>query len=187
TTDLNFLARISYAVGKYAAYISNEDPGAQNHPARLNWAFKAFQDPLVMARSVVGAVCRDDNVVADLAAVTDQNLQTATETAANTMMLTSNSYAALIAVATNPGFLLRVQLAVVKFAMYILDEAGSVTNHANRKLWAQTAVVGSMGVANTIAPSLVLDNNVSVNLTAITDAQLQAAVENQIQALFIAT
>src|ERR1035438_3206284 len=84
--DASFLARIGYAIGKYASYIFNEDPGSANHAARLNWAIKATTNVPAMAASLVQNICQDVNVVAGLAAVTDANLQTATETAANDLI-----------------------------------------------------------------------------------------------------
>ena len=38
-TNADFLARIGYAVGKYAAYVQFEDPGTGSHAARRNWCF----------------------------------------------------------------------------------------------------------------------------------------------------
>ena len=40
-TNSDFLARVGYAVGKFAAYIQGEDPTTSGHLARRNWQLKA--------------------------------------------------------------------------------------------------------------------------------------------------
>ncbi|MCX6632049.1 MAG: hypothetical protein NTW28_30945, partial [Candidatus Solibacter sp.] len=81
--DSSFLLRIGYAIGKYAAYIFNESGGTTNHTERRNWALNATANIPLMQSLLVHEICRDSNVVAGLEAVSDVNLQTATETAAN--------------------------------------------------------------------------------------------------------
>jgi len=74
--DASFLARIGYAIGKYASYIFQRRSRLANHAARLNWAVKATTNVPAMAATLVPKICQDTNVVAGLAAVTDANLQT---------------------------------------------------------------------------------------------------------------
>ena len=85
-----------------------------------------------MALALVQAICLDSNVVAGLSAVTDADLQTATETAANDLIGVPVSYTDLITLATDATFLRRVQIAVAHFANYCLNEAPNTANHPAR-------------------------------------------------------
>ena len=138
-----------------------------------------------MARALVSIVIQDSNVVSDLGAVSDANLQIAVEAAANVVIGAAVAYVDLSAIAGDPLFLRRVTVAVAKFAAYILGEAPSVPNHATRYRWAQTAIVNASGVAGAIATSVVLDNNVQAALMASTDAQIQSGVEAQVATLLL--
>ena len=71
--------------------------------------------------------------------MTDANLPTATETAANNLIGVPVSYIDLIALATNPTFLRRVQIAVAHFANYCLNEAPNTANHPARYAWARNS------------------------------------------------
>ena len=128
-------------------------------------------------RATLAAICLDNNVVADLGAVTDANLQTATETAVNTLIAVPISYLDLIGLATNPAFLQRVQIAVAHFANYCLNEAPNTANHPARYAWARNSILNTQGVASALAPAVVMDATVAANLLGTTDAQLQSAVE----------
>jgi hypothetical protein len=68
-------------------------------------------------------------VVAGLAAVTDVNLQTATGTAANSLIGAPVSYVDLNVLANDNTFLRRVQIAVAHFASYILNEQPNTASH----------------------------------------------------------
>ena len=175
--DQSFLARIAYAAGKYAAYITTEAPSAANHAQRLNWALRCQGNPSAMAVSLVAAICRNADVVYGLSAVTDESLQIAVETAANDLLGVAVNYLDLITLATDPSFLRRTQLAVTKFAAFILNEPPDTPNHNPRYQWARSAILNTMGVANSLAPSLVIDVKVAENLLGTSDAQLQSAVE----------
>jgi hypothetical protein len=176
-SDQNFLARMAYACGKYAAYIQNEDSGVANHAARHNWQLKAQSSPSQMALALVQAICLDSNVVAGLSAVSDADLQTATETAANALIGVPVSYTDLITLATDATFLRRVQIAVAHFANYCLNEAPNTANHPARYAWARNSILNTQGVASALAPAVVMDATVAANLLGTTDAQLQSAVE----------
>lgn len=180
-----FLARIGFAIGKYAAYIQDEDPGTANHAARRNWQLKAQANIPAMAASLVQAICPDSNVVAGLGAVTDVNLQTATETAANGLIGAPVSYVDLNALANDNTFLRRVQIAVAHFANYILNEQPNTANHPARYAWARNSILNTQGVANALAPAVVMDSVVGAALLGTTDAQLQSAVEFEAQQLLL--
>ena len=71
-------------------------------------------------------------MVSNGSAVTDTDLQTATETAANAMIGTPISYTDLRNLAVDPGFLRRMAVAVAHFSSYILNESPSTPNHPAR-------------------------------------------------------
>jgi len=184
-TDASFLARVGYAIGKYAAYIFNEAVDAANHATRLNWAIKAANNTQAMANTLAGAVRRADAVVAGLAGVADADLQTATETAANTVIAAPVSYLDLMTLASDPVFTRRVQVAVAKFAAYILGEAPTTANHSARYAWAKQAVLNTMGVATALATAVVVSENIPTPLNATSDADLQTALEFEAQQLLL--
>jgi hypothetical protein len=163
-TSYPLLRHYWYAVNKYAAYIQNEDPGAASHAARRNWQLKAQANIPAMAASLVQAICLDSNVVADLGAVTDVNLQTATETAANGLIGAPVSYVDLNALANDNTFLRRAQIAVAHFANYILNEQPNTANHLARYAWARNSILNTQGVANALAPAVVMDSVVGAAL-----------------------
>lgn len=183
--NLEFLARIAYAVGNYAAYIAHEAENAPNHMARWNWSLRASGSPELMARSLAAAVCRDANVMANLAGVTDADLQTAVETAANELIAVPISYHDLMMLASDQVFLRRAQIAVAHFAAYILNEAPNTANHPARFAWARNAILNTFQVAVSLAPAVMMDATVAANLMGTTDAQLQAAVEYEAQQLLL--
>ena len=185
SVNADFLARVAYAVGKYAAYIENEAADATDHAKRMNWAAKAKADSRAMAVSMIYDICQNADVVYGLAAVTDASLQTAVETAANADITAPIGYADLMNLATDAAFLRRLQICVAKFSMYILNEAPSVPNHNARYTWAKTAVLQSTFVAQTIAPAVVVNDVVSAKLASVSDAELQAAVEAEAQQLLL--
>ena len=114
-------------LGKYAAYIQNEDAGTTNHAARRNWQLKAQSNPMSMATALVQVICLDSDVVANLGAVTNASLQTATETAAHNLIGTPVSYLDLINLACDQTFLKRTVFATAETnrAPFDLPEAES--------------------------------------------------------------
>jgi hypothetical protein len=183
--DSNFLTRVGYAIGKYAAYIFNEGSGASNRAPRLNWAIKAAASMPLMEAALIGSIIRDSNVVAYLGEVSDADLQTATETAANAMIGAVVSYMDLNTLANDNTFVRRVQIAVAHFASYILNESPSTANHAARYAWARNAILNSLAIAAALAPTVVMDSTVATKLLGTTDAELQAAVEFEAQQLLL--
>lgn len=86
-------------------------------------------------------------------------------------------YAATSALISNTAFLGRVQVACLHFANYIAAEASSVPAHATRLKWAAETLASPMQSAMRINPTVVMDPSVQSAGEAITDADLQTAVE----------
>lgn len=173
----DFLARIAYAVGSFAAYVFNEAPEVPNHAARYNWALKAMLDPRATAATLVPEVCRDADVVYGQAAIPDASLQVAVEVAAGKQIPTVAAYADLMTLALDPAFLRRLQIALAEYAMYILNEDPATPDHKARYAWAKNAIVSTAFIAGTLAPAIVVDQDVSQKLMGISDAALQLVVE----------
>jgi hypothetical protein len=77
----------------------------------------------------------------------------------------------------------RVQIACINFARYITDEAPSVTAHSTRIKWAQQTLVSPEPTVNQVIPTVVTDAAVQADGAAVTDAQLQTAVETSVNKL----
>jgi hypothetical protein len=88
-------------------------------------------------------------------------------------------------VANDNTFLRRVQIAVAHLASYILNEQPNTANHRARYAWACNSILNTPGVANALAPAVVMDSVVGAALLGTTDAQLQAAVEFEAQQLLL--
>ena len=185
STDAAFIARVTYAINKFSAYIQNEALATPQHTQRLNWTLKAAANLPAMVASLMPSILQDPNVVANLGAVSDQNLQTATETAAGLQIAAPVGYLDLIALASDATFLKRVQLAIAHFAAYVLGESPSTPGHASRYNWAKNAMMNTVALAMAVAPAVVLDVNVNPTLASTTDAALQAGVEAQIANLLL--
>jgi hypothetical protein len=89
-----------------------------------------------------------------------------------------STYLQKATLATDGEFTKRIGFAVAKFAKYILDEGEAAPNHRVRSRWATNAVMNSTGIAQQIAATVTLDPNVDTNLGAVSDNDLQAAVES---------
>ena len=76
----------------------------------------------------------------------------------------------------------RVKVACLHFATYIQGEPVSTPAHNTRYKWAQECVVIPDQKALLFAPSVVMDAAVQSAGDSITDAALQTAVEDAIQA-----
>jgi hypothetical protein len=70
-------------------------------------------------------------------------------------------------------------------AARILNEAPSTANHPARYAWAKNSIMNTQGMANALAPAVVMDTTVGADLLGTTDAQLQAAVEYAAQQLVL--
>lgn len=78
----------------------------------------------------------------------------------------------------NETLLGRVATAIAVEAVAISNESPTVTNHANRLLWAKKALINPKGMAQFILPAL-LGQNASATvaqISGISDAQVQSAV-----------
>ena len=89
------------------------------------------------------------------------------------------TYDELLIAAGNTGLVNKVRVACVVAATTIMSEAGTVTNHANRLLWAKT-VFSDTAAAGEKMMWPVLAQNKTAALSSITgadDATVQAAVD----------
>jgi|SRR5215471_2228822 len=75
----------------------------------------------------------------------------------------------------------RVKMACLHFAQYISGEAPNVPAHNTRFRWAQQTYQAPDQMAGQIISAVVMDAQVVADGSAITDANLQTAVEMAIQ------
>jgi hypothetical protein len=80
----------------------------------------------------------------------------------------------------------RCVIAVMKFAVYIINEAGNTANHANRLLWANDAIVSPDGYAAKVTAHVMGNQTFLDNDLGITDSALQGIVETAINTYSIA-
>jgi hypothetical protein len=78
-TNIQFKDRVKVACLNFANTIAGEAPGVTAHNTRYKWAQSAFLNPEGTAQGIQYLVCQDDNVKAEGSAITDVDLQTATE------------------------------------------------------------------------------------------------------------
>ena len=81
--DAAFISRIKVACLNYSAYIYGEASNTVAHSSRLRWATNVAQAPDVAANNIAPTVTMDPVVQEKGAAITDTELQTAVEAAAN--------------------------------------------------------------------------------------------------------
>ena len=74
------------AVLTYAKYIINEAPGVPAHQTRTRWAQSVYANPDLVAGQVQPPTVMQDLVQEQGAEITDPDLQTAVETAVNTIL-----------------------------------------------------------------------------------------------------
>lgn len=96
------------------------------------------------------------------------------------MPLTYDDSAALM---NDAGFRGRVKVACLRFATYIMDEAANVPAHSTRIKWAQQTTSNPEVSATQVIPTVVMDNQVQTDGSAITDTALQTAVETSVNKL----
>jgi hypothetical protein len=84
--DAVFRGRVKVACLTYATYISGEAADVPAHATRIKWAQQTMANPEVATTQVTPTVVMDPAVQADGAAITDPNLQSATENAVNKMI-----------------------------------------------------------------------------------------------------
>jgi len=74
----------------------------------------------------------------------------------------------------------RTRIACLTYAAYIVDEATDVPAHTTRLKWAQNTFAASENAVNEIMPILIMDDKVKTSGAAITDSDLQSAVETSV-------
>jgi hypothetical protein len=92
-------------------------------------------------------------------------------------------YAQSAALMKNPAFIDRIKVACLKYANYILNEPTNTPAHSSRLRWAQTTTTSPDYTAQTITPPVVMDDAVQEEGDAISDADLQTAVETTVNKL----
>src|SRR5215472_5690634 len=93
------------------------------------------------------------------------------------MALTYEESAALMRDAI---FVERIKVACLQFADYIYGEAPSTPGHTSRLRWSSNTFSAPDAAAAGIAPTVTMDGIVQEQGTAITDTDLQTAVENAV-------
>lgn len=84
--DATFRSRIKVACLIFADYILNETAATTAHNTRVRWATNTMSAPDIAAAAIAPVVVMDPNVQSQGSAISDPDLQTATETALNKMM-----------------------------------------------------------------------------------------------------
>ena len=77
-------------------------------------------------------------------------------------------------------FIGRSEVACLKYATYIQNEDPGVPAHATRQRWAQATVANPTQAVAVIMPVLIWDGEVQEAGAAITDPDLQSAVETSV-------
>src|SRR5262245_17257131 len=90
------------------------------------------------------------------------------------------TYAQSAALMQDGDFIARVKVACMKYADFILNEPTSTAAHNTRLRWAQQTMNNPDMAAQQTTPPTVMDAAVQADGGAITDANLQSAVETTI-------
>lgn len=80
----------------------------------------------------------------------------------------------------DPTFQGRCRIACLRYASYINGEDVSVPAHNTRMRWAQQTISNPDGSVGQIMPVLIWDDAVQASGAAITDPDLQSAVETSV-------
>jgi hypothetical protein len=84
--DTVFVSRIKVACLTFADYILGEAATVPAHNTRVRWAQNAMSNPDGTAQTIAPTVVMDAAVQESGAAITDEGLQSATETAVNKLI-----------------------------------------------------------------------------------------------------
>jgi len=84
--DPVFRDRVGIACVNYARYITDEAASTPAHNTRYRWATQTMQSPEVAVNQVIPTVVTDNAVQDAGAAITDEALQSAVETAVNKLL-----------------------------------------------------------------------------------------------------
>src|SRR5262245_18832997 len=74
----------------------------------------------------------------------------------------------------------RCEIACLHYASYISGEDATVPAHATRLRWAQATFQNATASVTQIMPVLIMDDKVQQSGAAITDPDLQSAVETSV-------
>jgi len=77
----------------------------------------------------------------------------------------------------------RIGIACLTYARYITDEAPTTAAHSTRIRWAQQTLVSPDVAVQQVTPTVVMDGAVQQDGAAISDANLQVAVETSVNKL----
>lgn len=77
----------------------------------------------------------------------------------------------------------RIKVAALKYAAYIMDEASDVPAHSTRVRWAADTYRNPEMASQTLHSPVVMDSQVQTDGAAITDSNLQSAVEKVVNDL----
>lgn len=77
----------------------------------------------------------------------------------------------------------RVSVSCTKFATYIADEQPNVPAHPTRYKWSMATLANPDGATAQVMPTVVWDASVQASGAAVTDPELQSAVEVAVQKL----
>lgn len=90
------------------------------------------------------------------------------------------TYEESAALMSDVNFRGRLKVACLNYASYIMNEPTGTPAHATRIRWAQNTALQPDQAAMQIQPMVVMDPQVQAEGPAISDAQLQTAVETTV-------
>ena len=93
------------------------------------------------------------------------------------------TYTETFTLSRDEAFIGRVQVAALHFATYIQNEGPGTPGHSSRYKWAQTTALQPEATARQIVPVVVMEPQVQDAGAAITDTDLQVAVETTVNRL----
>lgn len=94
------------------------------------------------------------------------------------------AYAEISELMRDATFIGRTQVACLHYASYISGEDSTVPAHATRQRWARATFENVGTSVQQVMPVLVMDDKVQTAGAAITDADLQSAVETSVNKFF---
>jgi hypothetical protein len=92
------------------------------------------------------------------------------------------TYVELLQAAEDPGLRTRMRVACIVAAELIRTEAGTVTNHANRLIWAKAVFANPIAEADRMLWAVLAQNRTATlaQVTGASDTALQTAVNNAV-------
>lgn len=92
-------------------------------------------------------------------------------------------YAQSAALMADGAFGDRVKVACLHFAAYVVDEPSNVAAHSTRVKWGHATLLNPDSAVTQVVPTVVMDAQVQADGSAITDQNLQTAVESAVNKL----